>query len=466
MSESSEVKRGVFFDAGSLVRAQSSRITDRLGEVMIRQGRVSREQLDDASHFIKSGKKLGEILVELKIVDQEEIEPFVRAQLTDIACSVLIEPPRRLTFSNLSEVEAVVSPPLSVADILMEAARRTPHIGERLAQLKGETRRLGFAKNPLLRFQEVHLSPEEGYILSRIDGSERVQDIFALSPLDEEQTARTLVGLLEAGIVQPEGEAAPKIEKQKPHSPASVERSSVAAVSKEDPRAEIPQLYEFFQDKDHWEVLGLSRGASADEIRRAFYERAPRFHPDRYRQIEDSAFQEKVAYLFRRVSDAYTTLSEAASAADYEKLVEMEKVYEEQSWSNPQPSGEAASELAELARSRHPQEAKALFLRGKRAYETGDYWTAIQLCQQAIEFVSDQAEYYYVLALALSHNPKWLHDAERNLKIAINLDPWKAQYLVSLGNIYKKAGMDMRASRAYEQAQAVDPTVSLPTDES
>ena len=40
---------------------------------------------------------------------------------------VLIEPPRRLAFSALSEVESVVSKPLAVGSLLMEAARRTPH---------------------------------------------------------------------------------------------------------------------------------------------------------------------------------------------------------------------------------------------------------------------------------------------------------------------------------------------------
>jgi tetratricopeptide (TPR) repeat protein len=137
-------------------------------------------------------------------------------------------------------------------------------------------------------------------------------------------------------------------------------------------------------------------------------------------------------------------------------LAEKEEQYEEQkkAWGNPPDL-----QRAHLERTRHPGEAKALFSRAKRAYQEHDFWNSIQLCQQAIEIVSDEAEYYHLLGLALQENPKWRQDAERNFKIASNLDPWKTEYLLALGKLYQKAGMNLRASKMFQQANAIDPTI-------
>jgi tetratricopeptide (TPR) repeat protein len=159
-------------------------------------------------------------------------------------------------------------------------------------------------------------------------------------------------------------------------------------------------------------------------------------------------------------------LSTQTKAEDYKKLEEKESQYEEKqrTWTPPTEAAldedDKEERVKQLSRSRHPTEAQAFYNRAKRAYDLEDYWTTIQLCQQAIELVSDKAEYYYLLGQAQSRNPKWRLDAERNLKIATNLDPWKSDYLVALGKLYEHAGMTMRAQRMFDQAKAVDPSLS------
>ncbi len=61
--------------------------------------------------------------------------------------------------------------------------------------------------------------------------------------------------------------------------------------------------------------------------------------------------------------------------------------------------------------------------------------------------------------MALSENPKWRQDAEKNMKIAANLDPFKASYVLELAKLYEKAGLHLRAQKTLEKAQAIDPTV-------
>jgi tetratricopeptide (TPR) repeat protein len=477
--EGEDLRRALNFRSGFVVGARSSRVEDRLGELLIRKGRITKQQFEDASHFIKSGWKLGEILVELNLLEKDEIEQFVRIQLLEIACSVLIEPPRKITFSPLAEVDSFVSTPVSVADIIVEAARSTPDIENLEESLRAEERPLGFSANSLLRFQDINLKPEEAYILSRIDGNETVQGILSLSPTSDEQTIRALIGLLHAGIIEPEGvesrgEGEPETSEVGAESSGSVQEEATtprAAESNGERRLEVEKIYDAFQHKNHWEVLDLERGASVDDIKKAFQEKALRYHPDRYRKIDDPDFQEKISYVFNRISEAYETLSIAAKADDYKKLAEKEAQYDEKqkAWtSSPAESvketgqKESTSATAEAPEhKRDPKEAQACFVKAKKAYDLEDYWTAIQFCQQAIEIVSDKAEYYNLLGLAQAKNPKWRLDAERNLKIATNLDPWKSRYFVDLGRLYEQAGMNLRAQRVFDQAKAIDPGLSV-----
>lgn len=64
-------------------------------------------------------------------------------------------------------------------------------------------------------------------------------------------------------------------------------------------------------DADHYALLGVPRGASAAEIRRAYRALAAKFHPDRDPSPEA---REK----FRRISEAYGVLSDSAKRAAYD----------------------------------------------------------------------------------------------------------------------------------------------------
>ncbi len=462
--EAGSTQRAVYFHSGFVVGAQSSRNEDRLGEVMMRHGRITKQEFADASHFIKSGWRLGEILAELNVIGDEEIEAFVRLQLLDVTCTQLISPPKRLAFSPLSSVDASVEAPLSVADILMEAARRTPKVDKILARLRNDDGKLGFPKDPLKRFQDVNLKPEEAFVLSRIDGTQTANDIFSVSPLSEEQTARTLHGLLAAGVIEPEGEEGSGDDPEENAQKAL--QATASSVSAEDERdrehAEVERLYQEFQFRDHWQVLEIQRGASTAEAKKAFHRGAKRFHPDRFRRNTDPEFQEKLSFVFRRINEAFEILSSEKSSQSYRALADKETQYEEGQRSSipskPSKDDTQATKRGDLGA------AKDLYRRAQEAHDRSDFWQAIQLTQQAIDLAPDRAELYHFLGLALRKNPKWRQDAEKNLKIAANLDPWKSDYLIELGMLYREAGLHLRASKTFEQARAIDPGASIPED--
>ncbi len=66
--------------------------------------------------------------------------------------------------------------------------------------------------------------------------------------------------------------------------------------------------------RDYYEILGVSKGASADEIKKAYRKVAMQYHPDR--NPGDKASEEK----FKEAAEAYEILSDADKKAKYDRF--------------------------------------------------------------------------------------------------------------------------------------------------
>jgi molecular chaperone DnaJ len=67
--------------------------------------------------------------------------------------------------------------------------------------------------------------------------------------------------------------------------------------------------------RDYYEILGIKKNASLDEIRKAYREMALRYHPDRVPHEQKKEAEEK----FKEISEAYAVLSDAQKRALYDQ---------------------------------------------------------------------------------------------------------------------------------------------------
>lgn len=441
---SDEASRELFFDDGVVIGVRTTVTAERLGELLIRLGRITRQHFEDASIFVRHGWRLGEILATLGIIDRADIDRFVRLQALDVASRALDDPRAEARFDENAELFATLSTPLSAPAIVLEACRRIPQIEPIRRAVAGENRR--FRPASLEAIAECSdLTPEDGYVISRFQEGARLGEVVGVSGLEEEPALRTLFGLVQSGILVPE------------IGPGSESADRELAAFEE----EVDRMSKRLARLDPWRALDLPPDVGIETAHAAFRDALRRYHPDRHHAAADVELRKKLTGICQAFTDAHTSLTTALRlrrARAEESAIPLASTL-----APTDPPADSATRAPAPAAAAAPREAPAgsapkgdprVYLReGKRALAAEDYWRAIQLLKRANSLGEDGFEVHFLLGEALSKNPRWRRDAERSYRRALEVEPWRRDVYASLGKLYEAAGLTHRAERCLEKSQ-------------
>jgi hypothetical protein len=196
------MEKSVRVQEGRLVFAFSSARDDRLGELLLRRGRITLHQYVDASRAMGKGLRLGTVLVEQGALDARELVKVVMDHTLEIIYSAFQWMEGLYHFTEGGQASEPITLKLSTPDVILEGIRRVD-LWSRVERAVGpmETRYVrarGYEKV----LSEMTLSLEKLSILTGLDTEQDVGTICKSSTLSHFEVCRTLWAYRVIGVVQ------------------------------------------------------------------------------------------------------------------------------------------------------------------------------------------------------------------------------------------------------------------------
>jgi hypothetical protein len=195
-------RKALYFRGGRVVFGASNLPSDRLGEVLLREGKITPDQNETSVRALAQGRRQGRVLVEMGALSPDELWWAVQTQVREVVFSVFQWDEGQFHFeeSVLPEREKITVD-LDVTALVLEGVRRMDIAGAAsVRQPDGYLVVERGAAPP-----EGLLHAWEAHVLSLVDGEKSVVELCHESEVGEGQTQKALYAFLCTGIVRARG---------------------------------------------------------------------------------------------------------------------------------------------------------------------------------------------------------------------------------------------------------------------
>jgi tetratricopeptide (TPR) repeat protein len=434
----SGIQKSFFFQAGGMLFAKTNVSEERLGEILLRTGKISADTHQQISRYAQPQLLLGESLVQNKVLSQRDLYDGLLAQMYAVMLGCFIFYDGEIAFHDRdsyldAEFELRVSVPLllekGVRSMSFHPALHAFFSGKTMVSLAGTF--------------ESYLDDKERALWSRLDGSTAIEYVMTREAAEPNWFWKTLFLFYVLGLADFKPEPVRETEAVPPAPPLMPEGEAAIVKSEGESKTddldvrlhEALELRRKIGNLDQYQLLGLSKTADETEIKKAYFKLARRFHPDLFGRNLDPQLRSQIEELFDRITKAYRALStrtekDAAAAP-------------------------AAVRAAEDGKD-GGKSADTRFRQGKTLYSQARYEEAVQYLEEAVRLKEDKGDYFLLLAMAESKIRGQSKKAERDFLRAIELEPWNPEAVVGLGLLYKREGLLARAKRQFERAVEID----------
>jgi len=489
------IEKEFFFQDGGLLFAKTNVSEERLGEILLRTGKITPEVYGRIASLAKPEMLLGESLVQNRVLSQRGLYDGVLAQMYAIILGCFVFFDGKMAFERQeryfdSEFQLRVSLPL-----LIEKGVRAMSFHPAIHSFfSGKT--LNPIEGPLMS----SIDDRERALWSRLDGAANIEYIMTWDASDPNWFWKSMFLLYCLGLAEFQGAppmvlipdapappkaaapawtpapaAPPKAEKIPPVPVAPFPFSDEPLISASESRpvekpaekpaerieraerVEKPERTERPEDTaarelkesvdeaialrrrmgslDHFQLFGVPPNADENTVKKAYFKMARKFHPDRFGRDLDPLVKKQIDELFDRITKSYKALTTPGAATAPPEP--------------PPPADDADKDPGKNADTR--------FRQGKTLYNQARYEEAIQYLEEAVRMNDNKGDYFLLLALAQSKVRGYSKKAEKNFLRAIELEPWNPEGIVGLGILYKKEGLTTRAKRQFEKALEIEP---------
>jgi DNA-binding response OmpR family regulator/curved DNA-binding protein CbpA len=478
------VKKIVYLREGYPIFVKSNLMSECLGRVLVREKMISEEECEKSITLMKSqtGRQQGTVLIEMAVISPHNLVYGLQLQLEEKLFDIFGWIDGDYQFSPKIDIPPqAVHLDMSLATIIYEGVRRrfSPRMLHDLLEPFADSY-LAVHDDPLHRFQEISLEADERALVALIDGRRTLNEIIERSKLPREVASQLIYALFAAEMIQPVNKRARRRDSLLPtpaelsqESPPPMKRRARAsdataraksndpvlvpaaldALSADELRKRLATRIKALRRASLFEALGVSKKASADEIRRAFFALVRDVHPDNFR-AHPADVRDLAAQIHNELVRAYETLSDDERRAEYESRLD--------SGSRTGVSDEVGRILA----------AENRFSAGEQALLRGDFDDAIEAFGEAANLYDDEGEFHAYLGFALfaresarhekrgardSMDKTILDESERHMREGIARSPRAESGYLFLGRLLKATGRAKDAVPQFELALQANP---------
>ncbi len=199
----------LYFKDGRLVHASNSSDDGHLMVMLIKTGKITKEQAGAASQKSKntSDKAIGKYLMDAKLVTREDIVQGVKDYMLEIVYDLFSWGQGDFYFEqNTLPSSDRITMPLNLDNVILEGSRRIQESDKLQDELPDLSKiALKITDKPL---RGVKLTQDDWRVISHIHPRNSVKQIAQNNNMDEFQIRKIVYGMLQAGLVEitrPEG---------------------------------------------------------------------------------------------------------------------------------------------------------------------------------------------------------------------------------------------------------------------
>ena len=199
--------KSVVVQNGRMVFASSSSRDERLGELMLRRGRITLRQLAAAGKAMVPGKRLGTVLVEQGALAPKDLVKSVVEHTQEIIYGAFLWTEGHYRLELGGDTKEAIKLNISTPDLILEGIRRIDSWTRIDRAVGGLTAQFERMKDWEARLRGVTLAPEKLAILTHLTQPRSVEQICESSTLPNFEVCRTLWAYRVVGVVRRMGQA-------------------------------------------------------------------------------------------------------------------------------------------------------------------------------------------------------------------------------------------------------------------
>ncbi len=412
----------LFFLDGNLAFAKTTKKEERFGEILLELKKINQSQFLKIKDLIKEERdSLGRILVNKKIINNKDIYLALIHQIKTIAISTFSLPSVEWDFNpHVSNIPSNSKFDVDLLEIINEGINKISDF----SFYKNKFLSLAVEVSSIPENIKKSLSTEDYQFYEKLsDLKNRLTDqIFSELKIKEEFFWKKIILFYILNIV-----------------------SFYEIKIDENLEQNIEELLELYEkiksDKINlYQLLNIENNATQDEIKDAYFKLAKKYHPDRISTTTKPETQEIANLVFASINKAFETLRDEDQKRKYDK-------------ENLMTKNKTCENLIERA--------KILYRKAKTLYNSQRYWESSTVMNEAVKYDSSKSSYFLLLGLSQMNVSTLKREAEKNLKKAVDIDPWNAEPLVALGKLYFSENMIKSAENYFRKALSVNPEHAL-----